>query len=96
MGRRWTPSKRSVQVCRSIGLQNTLTFIASSTTSQIEFADATPKDKQQGPTVDNVSLVAVPDVITASSVTIPDQTTGVSFTEPVATFTDSNPGAPTY
>jgi choice-of-anchor C domain-containing protein len=76
-------------------VENTVTFIASSTTSQVEFADATPKDKQQGPTVDNVSLVAVPDVITASSVAIPDQTTGVSFTAPVATFTDSNPGAPT-
>ena len=84
----------------SVGLpvdwvQNTVTFTASSTTSQIEFADATPNDHEQGPTVDNVSLVATPDVITASPVTIQPQTTGVSFTAPVATFTDSYPAAPT-
>ena len=84
----------------SVGLpvdwvQNTVTFTASSTTSEIEFADATPNDREQGPTVDNVSLVATPDVITASPVTIQPQTTGVSFTAPVATFTDSYPAAPT-
>jgi choice-of-anchor C domain-containing protein len=75
-------------------VQNTATFFASSSTSQIAFGDATPTDKHQGPTLDNVSLIAVPDAITASPVTIPTQTTGVSFTAPVATFTDSYPGAP--
>ena len=84
----------------SVGLpvnwvENNVIFTASSTTSQIEFADATPKDRFQGPTVDNVSLVADPDVITASSSNIGPQTTGVSFTVPVATFTDSDPSAPT-
>ena len=39
-----------------------------------------PRTSSRDPRVDNVSLVAVPDVITASPVTIPDQTTGVSFT----------------
>jgi choice-of-anchor C domain-containing protein len=84
----------------SVGLpvnwvQNTLTFTASSTTSLIAFADATSRDKKQGPTLDNVSLVAAPDAISASPVTIDPQTTGVDFTAPVATFTDSYPGAPT-
>ncbi len=76
-------------------VQNTVTFIASSTTSRIEFDDATPRDKDEGPTLDNVSLVATPDVISASPVNIPPQTVNTSFTTPVATFTDSYPGAPT-
>jgi choice-of-anchor C domain-containing protein len=75
-------------------VQNTLTFTASSTTSRIEFQDTTPGDTNEGPTLDNVALTAVPDVITASPVTIPAQTTGTSFTTPVATFTDSPSGAP--
>ncbi len=75
-------------------VQNTATFFATSSTSQIAFGDATPTDKHQGPTLDNVSLSAVPDVISASPATIPTQTTGVSFTAPVATFTDSYSGAP--
>ncbi len=75
-------------------VQNTTTFTASSATSRIEFDDATPGDTNRGPTLDNVSLTAVSDVITASPVTIAPQTTGTSFTTPVATFTDSNPAAP--
>ncbi len=77
-------------------VQNTATFFASSATSEIEFADATPTDTFQGPTVDNVSLTAVPDDMTASPVSIPAQTAGVSFTDvAVATFTDTYPAAPT-
>ncbi len=75
-------------------VQNTVTFIASSTTSQIEFDDTTPRDMNKGPTLDNVSLVATPDVISASPENIPPQTINTSFTTPVATFTDSYPGAP--
>jgi choice-of-anchor C domain-containing protein len=74
---------------------NTATFTASSTSSQIEFDDATPTDRNQGPTLDNVSLTEVSDTISASPVAISDQTTGDSFTAPVATFTDSYPNAPT-
>ncbi len=76
---------------------NTVTFTASptSTSSKIEFDDATPGDMNQGPTLDNVSLTAVPDVITASSATIAPQTIGTTPPPyPVATFTDSNPAAP--
>jgi choice-of-anchor C domain-containing protein len=76
-------------------VQNTATFFASSATSEIEFADATPNDRDQGPTLDNVSLTVVPDDLTASPVTIPQQITGDSFTVPVATFTDTYPAAPT-
>ena len=77
-------------------VQNTATFIASSASSQIEFDDVTPTDRNQGPALDNVSLTEVPDTITPSPVAIPDQTTGVPFTAPtpVATFTDSYPNAP--
>jgi choice-of-anchor C domain-containing protein len=75
-------------------VQNTVTFTASSTNSLIAFGDATPTDRDQGPTLDNVSLTEVPDTISASPVAIPDQTTSVSFTAPVATFTDSYPNAP--
>jgi choice-of-anchor C domain-containing protein len=76
-------------------VQNTASFTASSTTSRIEFDDTTRKDHHQGPALDNVSLTAVSDVITASPVTIAPQTTGVSFTAPVATFTDSYLTSPT-
>jgi Protein of unknown function (DUF642) len=75
--------------------QGPITFIAGAGgTTRIEFDDATPPSEDfdyvvQGPTLDNVSLTAVPDVITASSVTIAPQTTQTSFTVPVATFTDS-------
>jgi choice-of-anchor C domain-containing protein len=75
-------------------VQNTVTFTASSATSQIEFDDTTPGDTNQGPALDNVSLTAVPDVISASPVTIAPQTTGVSFNAAVATFTDSYPAPP--
>ncbi len=51
--------------------QNTVTFFASSAQSQIEFDDTTAGDTNQGPTLANVSLTAVPDVITASPVTPP-------------------------
>ncbi len=57
-----------------------MTFTASSTTSQIEFADATPKDKNPGSDCGQRVAGGRPDVITASSSNIPDQTTGVSFT----------------
>ena len=83
---------RAVSVGRLLDwVQNTVTFTASSTTSRIEFDDATPGDTIQGPTLDNVSLTAVPDVITASPANPPigTQTTGSSFTTTVATFTDS-------
>ncbi len=75
-------------------VQNAVTFTASSASTQIAFADTTATDTIQGPALDNVSLTAVPDVITASSVTIAPQTTGVSFTAPVATFTDSYAAPP--
>jgi hypothetical protein len=77
-------------------VQNSVTLTASSATSQIEFDDTTLGDTNQGPALDNVSLTAVPDVISASPVTPPiaPQTTGVSFTAPVATFTDSYPAPP--
>ena len=76
-------------------MQNTVTFTASSATSRIEFDDATPTDTNQGPALDNVSLTAVPDVISASPVTIAPQTTGVTFNNlSVATFTDSYPAPP--
>jgi hypothetical protein len=80
-------------------VSNTITFTATSTTSTIEFDDDTsPSDQNQGPTLDNVSLTAVPDVITASPVTPPivPQTLGTTYNGPVATFTDSyNPPATT-
>jgi hypothetical protein len=79
--------------------QSTVTFTATSTTSTVEFDDDTqPFDQNQGPTLDNVSLIAVPDVITASPVTPPivPQTLGTTYNGPVATFTDSyNPPATT-
>jgi Protein of unknown function (DUF642) len=79
-------------------VQNTVTFFASSAQSQIEFDDTTAGDTNQGPTLANVSLTAVPDVITASPVTPPivPQTLGTTYNGPVATFTDSyNPPAAT-
>ncbi len=76
-------------------VQNTVTFTASSATSRIEFDDTTAGDTNQGPALDNVSLTAVADVISASPVTIAPQTTGVSFNNlAVATFTDSYPALP--
>jgi hypothetical protein len=74
-------------------VQNTVTFTASSATSQIEFDDTTPGDQDQGPTLDNVSLTAVPDVVTGSPATIAPQTAGKQFTVPVASFTDSDTSA---
>jgi hypothetical protein len=92
----------SVDTVQAVGVgrpldwvQNTATFIASSTTSKIEFDDATPRDTNKGPTLDNVSLVATPDVITASSETLAQQTIGTAPPAyPLATFTDSYPTAP--
>jgi choice-of-anchor C domain-containing protein len=74
---------------------NTVTFFATSAQSQIEFDDTTAGDTDYGPVLDDVSLTAVPDVITASPVTPPivPQTVGTSFTVPVATFTDSYPSS---
>ncbi len=75
---------------------NTVSFFASSAQSQIEFDDTTPGDTDWGPVLDNVSLTAVPDVITASpEASIAPQTLESSFTVPVATFTDSYPPATT-
>ena len=74
-------------------VQNTVTFTATSTTSRIEFDDTTPNDQIQGPTLDNVSLTAVPDVVSGSPETIAPQVTGKQFTVPVATFTDSDTDA---
>jgi hypothetical protein len=77
--------------------QSTVTFFATSSTSTVEFDDDTqPFDQNQGPTLDNVSLTAVPDAISASPVTIAPQTLGTTYNGPVATFTDSyNPPSTT-
>lgn len=75
-------------------VQHTVTVTATTTSTRVEFDDVTPGDTNQGPALDNVSLTAVPDAITASPATIAPQTTAVSFTAPVATFTDSYPAAP--
>ncbi len=76
-------------------VQNVATFTATSASSKIEFDDTTPGDTNQGPALDNVSLTAAPDVITATPVTIAPQTTGVPFSNTtVATFTDSYPSPP--
>ena len=75
-------------------VQHTISFTATSANSRIEFDDTTAGDVNQGPALDNVSLSAVPDVISASPVTVAPQTTGVSFNAPVATFTDSYPAPP--
>ncbi len=76
---------------------NTVTFTATSTSSQIEFDDTTnaatgPYDGNQGPTLDNVSLTAVTDIISASAVIppIPPQVTNTPFNGTVATFTDTD------
>jgi hypothetical protein len=70
-------------------VQHTVTVTAATSSTRIEFDDATLGDVIQGPTLDNVSLTAVPDVSSASPVTVSPQTTAKSFTVPVATFTDS-------
>jgi choice-of-anchor C domain-containing protein len=75
-------------------VQHTVTVTATSTTTQVEFDDVPPGDTNQRPALDNVSLTAVPDSISASPATIAPQTTATSFTAPVATFTDSYPAAP--
>jgi Protein of unknown function (DUF642) len=74
-------------------VQNTVTFTATSATSKIEFDDTTLTDTDFGPTLDNVSLTAVSDVVSGSPETIPPQVTGKQFTVPVATFTDSDTAA---
>ena len=75
-------------------VQKTTTVTATSTTTRVEFDDATSGDTIQGPALDDVSMTAIPDVITAAPATISPQTTGKSFTVPVATFTDSYLGLP--
>ena len=75
-------------------VQQTNLITATSSSTRIEFDDATPGDTNQGPTLDNVSLTEVPDVISPSSVAVASQTTAKSFTAPVATFTDSYLTAP--
>jgi hypothetical protein len=68
-------------------VQSTVNFTASSTTSKIEFDDATTGDTDYGPTLDDVSLVAGPS---GTPVTIPPQVAGTTFNATVATFTDSD------
>jgi hypothetical protein len=75
-------------------VQQTKTVTATSSLTRIEFDDATSGDVIQGPALDNVSMTAIPDVITASAATVSPQTTGKAFTAPVATFTDSYLGSP--
>jgi Protein of unknown function (DUF642) len=75
-------------------VEQTSTITATSTTTRIEFDDNTPGDTNQGPALDNVSLTAIPDIISASAVAVAAQTTAKSFTAPVATFTDSYLGSP--
>jgi hypothetical protein len=70
-------------------VQRTETVTATSSSTRLEFDDATPGDTNQGPALDNVSLTAIPDSISAAPVTVSPQTTAKSFTVPVATFTDS-------
>jgi choice-of-anchor C domain-containing protein len=76
-------------------VQQTSTITATSTTTRLEFDDATPGDTNQGPALDNVSLTAIPDTISAAPATVAPQTTAKSFTVPVATFTDTYAGMPT-
>ncbi len=75
-------------------VQQTATVTATSSLTRIEFDDATPGDTNQGPALDDVSLTATADTISASPVTVSPQTTAQSFTVPVATFTDSYLGSP--
>ena len=75
-------------------VQNTVNFFATSNSTQIEFDDTTSGDTDYGPVLDDVSLVAVPDVITPSGTSINPQTLGTSFTVAVATFTDSYSSLP--
>jgi Protein of unknown function (DUF642) len=75
-------------------VQQTATVTATSSTTRIEFDDATLGDVIQGPALDNVSMTAIPDSISAAPSSMAPQTTGKAFTAPVATFTDSYLGAP--
>jgi hypothetical protein len=75
-------------------VNQTATITATSTSTRLEFDDNTLGDTNQGPALDNVSLMEVPDVITAAAATISAQTTAKSFTVPLATFTDSYLGLP--
>ena len=75
-------------------VQQTTTVTAVASTTRVEFDDATPGDVIQGPALDNVSMTAIPDVITAAPATVAPQTTAKAFTVPVATFTDSYLGSP--
>jgi hypothetical protein len=75
-------------------VQQSTVVTATSSTTRIEFDDATSGDLIQGPALDNVSLTAIPDTITAAAATVSPQTTAKSFTAPVATFTDSYLGSP--
>ncbi|HEY5384734.1 MAG TPA: hypothetical protein VIJ56_05815, partial [Acidimicrobiales bacterium] len=75
-------------------VHQTKTVTAASSLTRVEFDDATSGDTIQGPALDNVSMTAIPDVITAAAATVSPQTTGKAFTVPVATFTDSYLGSP--
>jgi choice-of-anchor C domain-containing protein len=75
-------------------VQQTTLITATSSSTHIEFDDATVGDTIQGPALDNVSMTAVPDTISAAPVAISPQTTAKPFTAPVATFTDSYLGSP--
>ncbi len=77
-----------------IWTQHTITVTADSTSSRVEFDDVTPGDGNQGPALDDVSFTSIADTVAASPVAIAPLTTGASFTTPVATFTDTNPSAP--
>ena len=74
-------------------VQQTTLITATSSTTRIEFDDATVGDVIQGPALDDVSMTAVPDTVSAAPVAISPQVTGTSFTVPVATFTDSYLGS---
>jgi choice-of-anchor C domain-containing protein len=75
-------------------VQKTTTITATSSTTRVEFDDATSGDTIQGPALDNVSMTAIADVITPAAATVSPQTTAKAFTVPVATFTDSYLGSP--
>ena len=70
----------------------TTTVTATSSLIAGQFDDATVGDVIDA--LDNVSMTAIPDVITAAPATVAPQTTANAFTVPVATFTDSYLGSP--
>jgi choice-of-anchor C domain-containing protein len=71
-------------------VQQSAVVTATSSSTRIEFDDATSGDVIQGPALDNVSLTAIGDTLSASALAVAPQTTAKSFTAPVASFTDSS------